>query len=275
MDGDGDLDVLSNFSNKIVWYENEGGVFFGPQEIFTSTSFTSAQLYAADLDGDGDMDVLRVYVDEMAWLENDGFGNFGEQQIILTTADRQITKIFTTDLDSDGDIDIMATTYYGYINLSGYFIYGDVEWYENDGTGNFSPKQYISGASNARDVYAADLNGDGDLDALYASNHDDRIAWNENLLFIGINTPDAPTTILQITPNPSRNTATLTYTSLQTQPTTLHLYDLTGRLLFEETLHPTIGTNNYVLDMLPYPQGLYVVTLNNGVEVVSGKVVKE
>ncbi|QQS31422.1 MAG: T9SS type A sorting domain-containing protein [Sphingobacteriales bacterium] len=56
---------------------------------------------------------------------------------------------------------------------------------------------------------------------------------------------------------------------------TLNFYDLTGRLLFEKNLQPTFGTNNYVLDMLPYPQGLYVVTLNNEIEVVSGKVVKE
>jgi len=82
-------------------------------------------------------------------------------------------------------------------------------------------------------------------------------------------------TLTHILPNPTRNTATLTYTSTQTQLITLYFYDLTGRLLYKEDLHPTIGTNNYVLDMLHYPQGLYVVTLNNGFEVVSGKVVKE
>ncbi|QQS30905.1 MAG: VCBS repeat-containing protein [Sphingobacteriales bacterium] len=81
--------------------------------------------------------------------------------------------------------------------------------------------------------------------------------------------------ITHILPNPTRNSATLIYTSPQTQPVTLILYDLTGRLLHEATIQATIGTNNCVLDMLPYPQGLYVVTLNNGVEVVSGKVVKE
>ncbi len=89
------------------------------------------------------------------------------------------------------------------------------------------------------------------------------------------NQPAIGFTLTHIIPTPTQNTATLTYTTPQTQPVTLHLYDLTGRLLFEETLHPTIGTNNYVLDMTKYPNGLYVVTLNNGVEVVSGKVVKE
>ena len=73
----------------------------------------------------------------------------------------------------------------------------------------------------------------------------------------------------------TQNSATISYTSPQTQPVTLYLYDLTGRLLHKETLQATLGTNNYLLDMTKYPNGLYVVTLNNGVEVVSGKVVKE
>ncbi|QQS30908.1 MAG: T9SS type A sorting domain-containing protein [Sphingobacteriales bacterium] len=81
--------------------------------------------------------------------------------------------------------------------------------------------------------------------------------------------------LTHILPNPTKNSATITYTTPQSQPVTLILYDLTGRLLFEKNLQPTFGTNNYVLDMLPYPQGLYVVTFNNGVEVVSGRVVKE
>ena len=82
-------------------------------------------------------------------------------------------------------------------------------------------------------------------------------------------------TLLSLIPNPSNNILSLQYTSLQSQPITLHLYDLTGRLLHKETLQTTLGTNNYVMDMTKFPNGLYVVTLNNGVEVVSGMVVKE
>ncbi len=80
---------------------------------------------------------------------------------------------------------------------------------------------------------------------------------------------------LTLIPNPAKNLLTIQYTSQQSQPTTLHLYDLTGRELHKESLLATLGTNNYVLDMTKYPNGMYVVTLNNGVEVVSGKVVKE
>ncbi len=89
--------------------------------------------------------------------------------------------------------------------------------------------------------------------------------------------PDVGETLSQLSllPNPSNDLLTIQYATQQSQLVSLHLYDLTGRLLHKETLQATLGTNNYVLDMTKYPNGLYVVTLNNGVEVVSGKVVKE
>ena len=65
------------------------------------------------------------------------------------------------------------------------------------------------------------------------------------------------------------------YAATAAQPITLHLYYLTGRLLYKEILQPTIGTNSWVIDLSRYPQGMYIVTLNNGAEVVGGKVVKE
>ncbi len=49
--------------------------------------------------------------------------------------------------------------------------------------GGFRPEQNIiaqSDADGAQCVYAADLDGDGDLDVLSASLADNKIAWYEN-----------------------------------------------------------------------------------------------
>lgn len=49
--------------------------------------------------------------------------------------------------------------------------------------GKFGPGQPITtSASSAHGVYATDLDGDGDVDVLSASEDDDTIAWYENLM---------------------------------------------------------------------------------------------
>ena len=62
-----------------------------------------------------------------------------------------------------------------------YQTYSKIAWYANDGKGQFGPQQVITTeAGGAMCVYAADLDGDGDLDVLSASYRDDKIAWYEN-----------------------------------------------------------------------------------------------
>ena len=179
LDGDGDLDVLSASSSddKIAWYENtDGAGSFGPQQMITAAADAPFSVYAADLDGDGDPDVLSASAvdDKIAWYENtDGAGSFGIQQVISAAADGA-WSVYAIDLDDDGDIDVLSASS------------GDdkIAWYENtDGAGGFGPQQVISTAArSARSVYAADLDGDGDIDVLSASELDDKIAWYENLL---------------------------------------------------------------------------------------------
>ncbi|MCI0636227.1 MAG: IPTL-CTERM sorting domain-containing protein, partial [Actinobacteria bacterium] len=52
---------------------------------------------------------------------------------------------------------------------------------EEIGTGSFGPRQVITTLADfAWSVFAADLDGDGDVDVLSASSNDDEIAWYEN-----------------------------------------------------------------------------------------------
>jgi hypothetical protein len=56
-----------------------------------------------------------------------------------------------------------------------------IAWYENDGSETFTERTITTSANGATSVFAADVDGDGDLDVLSASNEDDKIAWYENL----------------------------------------------------------------------------------------------
>ena len=193
IDGDGDVDVVSASSGdfKIAWYENiDGSTRFGPQQVISISGRFPQSVYTADVDGDGDADVLSASAADgkIAWYENtDGKGAFGPQEVITTTA-AAARSVYATDLDADGDVDILSASE-GNVQVA---------WYENmDGRGNFGLEHVITtNAARARSVYAADLDGDGDMDALSAvyayGNHE--IAWYENT--DGMGTFDEPQPIV-------------------------------------------------------------------------------
>lgn len=81
-------------------------------------------------------------------------------------------SVFAADLDGDGDMDILSASQND----------NKIAWYENtDGQGNFGPQQIISETLlNPYSVFAADLDGDGDIDVLAASLLGDTIGWFEN-----------------------------------------------------------------------------------------------
>jgi hypothetical protein len=147
---------------------------------FASSSDGADVVFPADLDGDGDVDVLSASQadDKIAWYENvDGRGTFGPQRVITNLAGGA-RAVHAADLDGDGDMDVLSAS--GDILRQ----VGDskIAWYENlDGGASFGPQQLIaSDVAGARFVTAADVDGDGDLDALSLSYYDDSILWHEN-----------------------------------------------------------------------------------------------
>ena len=175
LNNDGYPDILAALDNKIGWYENTGvkGVF-GPWQLIDTFSNEVQYIFAADLDGDDDNDVITATRDDnkLIWFENtDGQASFSLKQIITTSADF-VQSIFTADLDGDEDMDILTASAFD----------DKIAWYENtDGMGSFGEQKVITtSADYARYVYAADLDGDGDIDVLSASAADDKIAWYEN-----------------------------------------------------------------------------------------------
>jgi hypothetical protein len=178
LDGDGDVDVLSASSkygeDKLAWYENtDGAGSFGAQQLISDNlSSTTPSIIAADLDLDGDADVV-VSDNRIEWYENtDGAGSFGPRRWVAYYNTSDVTSIFVADVDGDGDNDVLAADDDD----------DTISWYENiDGAGNFESEQVIStNADEAWSVFAADVDGDGDMDALSASRYDDKVAWYEN-----------------------------------------------------------------------------------------------
>jgi len=182
IDGLGGMDVVSasQTDGTIAWHENVNGDGTIWVEHIISTDAPGAYyVYAEDIDGDGDMDVLSASQedDTIAWFENtDGLGTFGPKQIITDTADFA-QSVYADDLDGDNDMDVISAS----------SIDKKVAWHENvNGDGSVWIEHIIStDAFGAWSVYAADLDGDNDLDVLSASFVDSKIAWYENLDGLG------------------------------------------------------------------------------------------
>jgi len=177
LDGDGDQDILSGsaLDNTVSWFENTDGLgTFGTQQVISNTVMGVYSVHSADIDSDGDMDVLSASPDdsEIYWHENtDGLGSFSAKQVISTALNFPYS-VHAADIDGDGDMDVLSASYND----------NKVAWYENtDGAGLFGVQQIITtSAMGAWFVYAADIDGDGDMDVISASGFDDKVAWYKN-----------------------------------------------------------------------------------------------
>ncbi len=182
LDGDGDIDMISSsiFDDKIAWYENLNGQGnYGNQQVISLEATDANSVFAIDIDGDGDIDVVsgsgNFNEGKVAWYENiDGLGNFGDQ-IVIAEEPMAYRSIFSADLDGDGDNDILAS----YTNPNG----GKLVWYENlDGLGTYGTENILNNnAITVIAIFAADIDGDGDMDVLSGAGSNSPLGWYENM----------------------------------------------------------------------------------------------
>ena len=177
MDGDGDMDIVtaSYANNTIAWYENDGTAdpSWTRVDIDTNRGFAHS-VFAADIDGDGDMDIVSASGsgDHIVWYENNGASDPSWTAAVIDTNAPDARFVFAADMDGDGDMDVLSASHAD----------DTIAWYENDGNANptFTAADIATSADAATAVFAADIDGDGDMDILSASRNDNTIAWYEN-----------------------------------------------------------------------------------------------
>ena len=181
--GDGDTDLLDDprggDPQPVAWWENAGGGSFPERRVVSSNRVHAVE--AADLDGDGDTDLLSAaaYDRELSWYENLGSGAFSAPKAIATDPGA-VWSVRTSDLDGDGDPDVIAPSDVDERD-------GEVRWYENRGGGSFGPARRVAESTyQTRDLFAADLDGDGDADLIgaysgYGTKDYYQAEWFENV----------------------------------------------------------------------------------------------
>ena len=145
------------------------------EKITVDGDFDGAtSVYSADVDGDGDLDIIGAAAgaDDITWWENTaGDGSAWTKHVIDGDFDGA-TSVYAADVDGDGDLDVL-----GAANSA-----DDITWWENTaGDGSSWTEHVIDGDfDGATSVYAADVDGDGDVDVIGASANDAGITWWEN-----------------------------------------------------------------------------------------------
>ncbi len=178
LDDDGDQDlVISRNGTNIWWYRNNSihrTAAFAPGQTVSAAMTNVRCVAAADLDGDGHLDLVTASSgrDDVSWFSNpfgDGSKWSGHQISGRATG---VTWVATADVDNDGDEDVLAALDKAdRIACYRHMVGSSPEWTTNIVSTN---------ANGPRCIVPADVDGDGNMDAVVASFTDDTISWFEN-----------------------------------------------------------------------------------------------
>ena len=192
VDADTQMDVVaaSYLTDTVAWYKGEWIIEIGEdgsrtpvlifnEHVITTTAAGVKSVSPADLDGDGDVDLASAWTldDTVAWHEN----RLNEDPPVwdfrpISTEAHGVKSVYAAATDDEVVLLAAATEDDAVI------------WYEQDAgsASGFDERARVEDVLSVDAVFAADVDGDGDIDALSASSVPgpisaaDSLAWYEN-----------------------------------------------------------------------------------------------
>jgi hypothetical protein len=142
--------------------------------IIHDNTHGTASIYACDVDNDNDIDVLGAVLEDnqIVWWRNDGGYPIAWTKFVIAYNFFQPYSVYAADFDDDGDQDVVGAAGTG----------DQIAWWRNDGGDTIQWTKYTirNGYDFAHEVYAHDLDEDGDMDVLAASTDLNLISWWRN-----------------------------------------------------------------------------------------------
>lgn len=182
LDNDNDIDLASaNQSTSFSVLLNIGNGSFLPEvRYYLDGNERPIDIAAADFDFDDDLDLLVACTTDnyIELFLNNGDGTFEPWEFLIAAAGKDPTSFAIGHINDDGYPDFIHTNQHGnsvYVVFSG-LIDGEIEFYESSGW-----YKYGVGVEPLS-VFLADLDNDGDNDAITANYEHDNISVLFNLL---------------------------------------------------------------------------------------------
>jgi hypothetical protein len=144
------------------------------EHIVDDNAHGTASIHSCDVDNDGDIDLLGAVLEDsaMVYWRNDGGTPIAWTRVTIDGNFPAAISVYSADVDGDGDCDVLGAAGVG----------DEIALWRNDGgTPIVWTRQTLSRTFDfAHEVYAHDLDMDGDIDVLAASTHLNRLAWWRN-----------------------------------------------------------------------------------------------
>lgn len=182
IDNDTDLDLIVTNSDvyttsieEIKILKNDGAGNLVQSQVLVTTGIDISSIATKDLDNDNDLDIVFSSVDndKVGWFKNtNGQGNYSTMLTITSTLNGA-KSVTAYDFDGDSDIDVVSASQ----------TEDKIVWYENtNGLASFGPEKILTRSINRplSSIYR-DIDGDGDLDVVSASDNDGKVAWYKNV----------------------------------------------------------------------------------------------
>jgi hypothetical protein len=183
MDGDGNIDIVTNSVDKIYIYYHNGTLPIELKSIsIVPTSSYRAQISLADMDGDGDLDILAARNNKLVIITNKSTpGKFVFEVVSLPIEfTTNYPELIGEDFDKDGNVDILVRDLTGRIKV----FYNRIDTYLEYNVDYIIPAPV---EANVNVVKLADFNNDGLLDivagSLFADKKGLMVYFNEGQSF--------------------------------------------------------------------------------------------